>query len=379
MAVPPFDVTALRRHPDVEAPNLQAWDATDRYLLDLAAERVAADPSLRAPGAVTVIGDRHGALSLGARLQLGAATVRSHQDGLLGERAIAANAARLGVDGIEQLPLGRALVDGARLVLLQLPRANAALDEQAALIAAGAASDVVVLAGGRVKHMSRTQTGVLSEHFRIVDATLARQKSRVLLASGPVPGVGRSYPERRVDAELGIEIIAHGAAFNGTGLDLGTRELLGQLHLLQRTEGRAVDLGCGTGVLAVELARRFPSLSVLATDQSLAAVDSATATVSAAGLRDRVRVVRDDGLSAQADDSAELVLLNPPFHIGAAVHTGLAERLFADASRVLVPGGELWTVWNSHLGYRGALERLVGPTEQLHRTPKFTVTRSLAR
>ena len=42
-------------------------------------------------------------------------------------------------------------------------------------------------------------------------------------------------------------------------------------------------------------------------------------------------VVRDDGLAAQPDASAELIVLNPPFHIGSAVHTGIAHRMFADA------------------------------------------------
>jgi 16S rRNA (guanine1207-N2)-methyltransferase len=50
----------LRRRPDVEAPNLQAWDATDRLLLDTAAERMLPGSSL------AVIGDRYGALTLGA-------------------------------------------------------------------------------------------------------------------------------------------------------------------------------------------------------------------------------------------------------------------------------------------------------------------------
>jgi 16S rRNA (guanine1207-N2)-methyltransferase len=50
--------------------------------------------------------------------------------------------------------------------------------------------------------------------------------------------------------------------------------------------------------------------------------------------------------------------------------------MFDDAGRVLAPGGELWTVWNSHLGYRAALERAVGPTRQIARNAKFTVTAS---
>jgi len=94
---------------------------------------------------------------------------------------------------------------------------------------------------------------------------------------------------------------------------------------------------------------------------------------------DRVAAVRDDGLQSQPDGSAQLIVLNPPFHIGATVHTGLALRMFEDAGRVLAPGGELWTVFNSHLGYRQALARLVGPTELVTHNQKFMVTVSRKR
>lgn len=77
--------------------------------------------------------------------------------------------------------------------------------------------------------------------------------------------------------------------------------------------------------------------------------------------------------------SADLVLLNPPFHLGASVHAGAAMKMFEAAARVLAPGGELWTVYNSHLQYRLALERLIGPTTEVGRNPKFTVTRSVKR
>jgi len=36
-------------------------------------------------------------------------------------------------------------------------------------------------------------------------------------------------------------------------------------------------------------------------------------------------------------------------------------------------------VWNTHLGYRPALTRIVGPTHQVGRNTKFTVTVSTRR
>jgi 16S rRNA (guanine1207-N2)-methyltransferase len=83
--------------------------------------------------------------------------------------------------------------------------------------------------------------------------------------------------------------------------------------------------------------------------------------------------VRDNGLYQQPDNSVDLILLNPPFHIEGTVHLGEALRLFEEAGRVLRPGGELWTVFNSHLGYRTTLSNVVGPTRQVARNVKFSV------
>jgi 16S rRNA (guanine1207-N2)-methyltransferase len=55
------------------------------------------------------------------------------------------------------------------------------------------------------------------------------------------------------------------------------------------------------------------------------------------------------------------------------VHTGPALKLFRSTARVLRPGGELWTVYNTPLGYQGYLRAHVGPTEIAGRNAKFTV------
>jgi 16S rRNA (guanine1207-N2)-methyltransferase len=361
----------LRRWPDLEGPGLVAVDAADRLILDESAPARSGLPD----GGLVVIGDSYGALTLGAA-QGGARGIRVHQDPLTGERALAANAERRGLDGVFVIhPLDATLVRQARVVLLRLPRALDALRDVAGLIAAHASRDVVVFAGGRLKHMTRAMNDVLGEHFARVDVTHARQKSRVLVARGPRDG---RDPVARRGAEGGLVICAFGGVFAGATIDLGTRLLLG--HLPAPSDDAApIDFACGTGVVAAHLATRHPSLSVYASDQSAAAVASARATADANGVGDRITVVRDDLLSARADASSSFIALNPPFHSGAAVTDDLAPRFFADAARVLRPGGELWTVWNSHLRYRPLLESLVGPTRQVARDAKFTVTVSASR
>jgi 16S rRNA (guanine1207-N2)-methyltransferase len=364
----------LRREPDVEAPDLVAVDATDRLLLDTAGELAGQLSGHR----VAVVDDAHGALTLGA-VAAGAADVRVAQDLLVGEQALAANAARTGLAGTYRpLPLDAALFDGATLVLAKAPRALDALREVTELAAAAAAPDVTVLVGGRVKHMTLGMNDVLRAGFADVSATLARQKSRVLVARGPRAGVASSFPRCRHDDALGLDVCAHGAAFAGTRVDDGTRLLLSALEGAAPDARTAVDLGCGTGVLAAVLARSRPDLDVVATDQSAAAVASARATLHRAGL-DRVRVTRDDAAAGLPDGSADLVVCNPPFHLGAAVVTAAADRLFAAAARLLRPGGELWAVWNNRLPHRVALRRLVGPTRAAAHDRRFTVSVSTRR
>ena len=202
------------------------------------------------------------------------------------------------------------------------------------------------------------------------------------IASVPIAGEP-DWPRSQHHADLGLTVCAHGAAFAGTTIDIGTRYLLEFLDRMKpdatSANDLAIDLGCGTGVLAAALALRRPQLRVLATDQSAAAVASARATMHSNSVADRVTVVRDDALGSQSDASAELIMLNPPFHIGSSIHAGIALKLFEDAARVLRPGGELWTVWNSHLGYRPALTRIVGQTREVGRNTKFTVTVSTRR
>ncbi|MGV9668069.1 class I SAM-dependent methyltransferase [Nocardia niigatensis] len=364
----------LRRYPDVEAVNLYAVDAADRLMLDVAADSLAA----AGDGRVAVIDDGYGALTLGAAAAHDLHEVRVHQDLLTGELALANNARIVGLaDRFSTRELGEALLSDVRVVLWRLPRALSGLAETAEAIARWAAPEVEVFAGGRDKYLTPAMNEVLAESFGSVRATRGRQKSRILLASEPKPVGEPRFPIRNRLDDQDLEVVAHGAAFSGPRLDIGTRFLLDHLKRMKPDARDAIDLGCGTGILAVALAKARPGIRVTATDQSAAAVASTRATAAANGVADRITVLQDDAMSGAPDNSADLVLCNPPFHVGAAVHTGSAIKMFQQTGRVLRPGGELWTVYNTHLNYRGVMERMVGRTDVMGRNRKFTVTRSV--
>lgn len=358
----------LRRRPDVEAADLVAVDAADRLLLDLAAGRDI--------GPVAVIGDGFGALTLGFDTRQPLAV---YQDGISGERALDLNAALAPDVRYRHAATVADAVTGAALVLLRLPRSLDLLDAYAAEIAS-AAPEAVLLAGGRIKHMSLTMNDVLRARYGRVDVSLARQKSRVLTATEalavqpPVP-----LADRAVLSELGLTVVAAPGAFAGAKLDLGTRFLLAQLDAAALPGSRFVDLGCGTGVIAAWLAQRRPDARVVATDSSRAATASAAATADANGLAEQIEVLRDDNASTLPDASVDVVVCNPPFHSDGAVTELVARRMIRAAARILRPGGEMWTVFNSHLSHPAVLRTAVGETRVVARDRKFSVTRSVRR
>jgi 16S rRNA (guanine1207-N2)-methyltransferase len=369
--------SAMRRHPDVEAPNLVAVDGADRLILDLAAAAI----EQVGDGRVAVIDDAYGALTLGAATVHGLRGIRVHQDSCVAEQALARNASEVGLEeSYQSLGLGPQLLSGVGAVLLRMPKSLAALAEIADAVARHADSDVTVFAGGRDKHLSHAMNDTLARSFRSVRASLGRFKSRVLVASESAPAADPPYPVRTQielpEAAGGpLELVAHGAVFSGAKLDIGTRFLLEQLPKLPDVSS-VVDLGCGSGIIAAALARARPAVTIVATDASTAAVASAEATAAANGVAGRVTVVRDDAMASFPDAACDLIVCNPPFHLGSAVHTGAAAKMFRAAGRVLRPGGQMWTVYNGHLDYRHLLGRAVGPTDVVARSRKFVVSRS---
>ena len=306
-------------------------------------------------------------------------------DGALATAALARGARVLAAcDDIrdeEQLPSGVTLVDLAgapdlsevTTVLWRLPKAVAAVEDVAEVLALRCAPTVRVFAGGRDKHLVPAMNDALRASFAEMSASRGRQKSRVLRASAPT-ATTRTWPRRAASTELGLDVLAYGNVFGGTGLDRGTRLLLSALRDKGPASGRALDLGCGSGIVASVLAGL--GWDALACDSSSAAVASTRLTAEANGRSVDVR--RADGIPAELTD-LDLVACNPPFHRGSAKDSSAAFAMVADAGWALRPGGELWLVFNSHLPYLPVAREGVGPTRVVVRDPSYVVTCSTKR
>ncbi|MFC7625464.1 class I SAM-dependent methyltransferase [Microlunatus sp. GCM10028923] len=327
---------------------------------------------LEAPGRVTVLDDQDGSLLLAAAERWPDAGLAWYCDDLADERACRAAAEAAGITALADDDLDAATA-GSALCLARLPKSLDALDLRASTLAGRADPPVIMIAGGRVKHLTRSMNTVLERHFGEVRGSLGLGKARALVAAGPRDGAAEPEPHRAT--VTGLEVVAYGGVFAGAALDPGTRLLLDQADRFPAAE-TAIDLGCGTGLIAATLARRFPNATVTAIDSSHEAVRSARATAAANGLAERIDVRRGDGLAEIPDQSAELIVCNPPFHRGTAKDSSTALAMIKDAARVLRPGGELWLVYNTHLPYRSTLRTMIGPTDLIAQDRSYLVTRS---
>lgn len=141
----------------------------------------------------------------------------------------------------------------------------------------------------------------------------------------------RAYEPK--DGEVVLELDP-GMAF-GTGLHPTTRMCLEQVERRTRTGMRVLDVGTGSGILALAAAK-LGAASVYCIDNSSVAVESATANAAVNNLSDEITVVQgilDEVEAARMAGQYDMVLVN----IIAHVIGGMAAQL----AQVLAPGGWL--------------------------------------
>ena len=133
----------------------------------------------------------------------------------------------------------------------------------------------------------------------------------------------RPLVKRRGNREP-LQYIMGAVEFSGLKLKVDKRALIPRPeteHLVElvtqrltAAPARILDLGTGTGAIALALARIYPATLVTAVDTSEEALALARENAEANGLSARVRCVRADWFSGvAAGEQFELIVANPPY------------------------------------------------------------------
>jgi 16S rRNA (guanine1207-N2)-methyltransferase len=157
-------------------------------------------------------------------------------------------------------------------------------------------------------------------------------------------------------------------------LDEGTRLLLEVLEV--HATDIALDIGCGAGYIGIHIARSASKGHVTMVDASLATVDAARRMIEQSGLTN-VQVLASDGTQAVKAQRFDLVVTNPPFHLGGIQTIEIGERFIREAAQVLRPRGRLYLVANRFLKYERTLRACFQSVEEVGGNTRYKVLRAM--
>jgi len=218
----------------------------------------------------------------------------------------------------------------------------------------------LLLVGGNslgIKSAVRNLGRILGQEARILSN---RAHSRVALflrtsGSGPsAPAEGSFMLETPAGS---VEIRTRPGVFAFGRLDAASALLLRELeHLRFEAPTRILDPGCGSGVLGLAAALRWPEAQLVLADHDRRAVDAARKNFARSGLGDRAEILWWDALTEEIPGpGVDLALVNPPFHRGRDVDLDAPFAFFRKVGAVMTRGGTALLVANTTLPYEKKL------------------------
>jgi len=150
---------------------------------------------------------------------------------------------------------------------------------------------------------------------------------------------------RTITVELGgrtVDLETAGGVFSPEHVDQGTLVLLRAVPV-PPPDGHLLDVGCGWGPLALDLAMRSPSATVWAVDVNERALELTRANARSLGLENVNAVLPED---VPDDVAFAAVWSNPPIRVGKEALHGILTQWLPR----LAPGADAWLVVQRNLG-----------------------------
>jgi len=161
----------------------------------------------------------------------------------------------------------------------------------------------------------------------------------------------KGFPVKACGHEL--HVVTLPGVFSHGELDGGTALLLDLLEDVKFE--RALDWGCGAGVIGAALKLSQPKKGVDFVDTNIMAIEATRRTLEKNGLKSE-RVWPSD-IFSDVSDTYDLIVSNPPFHAEIKADFSATHRFIKEARDYLDNSGRLVIVTNAFINYFRTLRR----------------------
>ncbi len=355
--------------------SLQAWDAADEYLLNyLEQEQLTASKQN-----ILIFNDNFGALSC---------NLSQHQlycvnDSFLSHQGIEHNFEQNGLsnDNLTLLTSLDKLPENIDIVLFKIPKSKALLCYQLNQIKQQLSDDVIFIASDRAKEIHSSTLKVFENYLGSTKTSLAVKKARLVFSQlDNDKALSANFPTSWPLEDTDYILHNHANVYAREKLDIGARYFMQNLpNIAAKTQ--VIDLGCGNGVIGLQVLSKQPEANVHFIDESYMAIASAqlNITENLPSAKAQCHFQVNDCLTSVEGGSVDVILCNPPFHQQTATTDHIAWQMFKDSHRVLKKGGELRIIGNRQLGYHIKLKRIFGNEKLIASNEKFVTISAIKR
>ena len=388
----------IQRLPLRKSETLQGWDAADELLIDTLASnhQEALEQRKNNTLRMLLINDQFGAL---------ATTFNAYKPDSWSDSAISHSASQFnlnqntGTDQKEKTVLTciastEKLSGIYSVVIIKIPKTLSLLEQQLISLSHHVDSDTLIIAGGMTKNIHNSTLALFEKNIGETTTSRATKKARLIFCKVDPNNHTADVsllPTRYFAEPLNAELTSYANGFSRDRLDLGARAMLQAIdeNTLPDAE-KVADLACGNGVLGLyamaqltnESQQRNRRRSIDFIDESYMAIAASKENykniISDADKKDIspsfyaqdcIKKTNENGNKTCYD----WIICNPPFHIGTAMDTYIANRMFQQSHAALQAKGQLWVVANRHLKYQHQIKKIFNNYKIVLTNKKFVV------
>ena len=389
----------VKRLPTRKSETLQAWDAADELLIDnLATEHaLVLDEQASNDSRLLVINDQFGALTT---------SLHRHKPDSWNDSSISHLATRLNYEEnfksesdsestFNAISSTDTLSGSYAIVLIKIPKTLSLLEQQLSSLSHHINSDTIIIAAGMTKSIHSSTLALFEKHLGETTTSRATKKARLIfckvdskiIAAEAKTAESAELTATRYFADpLDSELISYANGFSRDRLDLGARAMMQAMNdnTLPDAENIA-DLACGNGVLGLHALNAIgKDINKVDKQRCITFIDESYMAIAAAKENyqhiisdaDKHKIVPSfviqDSIK-KPEVNYDWIICNPPFHIGTAMDTYIANRMFQQSFIALQRTGQLWVVANRHLKYENQIKKIFKNAKIVLSNKKFVV------